>query len=329
MQIVLNTHGLSLRVKDRTFHISDGKEYRKISPEQVTSIAITASCTLSSAAVILAAEAGIPLYFLDHIGDVCATLRSPYFESLATLRRKQVYFSDHESASEWIIAAFKDKTQHQIQLLRYLANRKTKSKESLYTAVQELEKDLDKLVGRVQVPDATWSASIMGWEGNQARKYWKVVGETLPEPWAFSGRSRRPAADPFNALINYGYGMLYSKVEQAIFAAGLDPHLGILHVDEYDRPTLAFDLIEPFRPWVDRLVVEHLLLDKVQLDMFESMEGGVFLGSNGKRFFIPAFNEWLATAVRWKNRQMTREAHIFFEAAALAKFINTTFKRPR
>lgn len=329
MQVVLNTHGLTLRVKDKVFHISDGQEYRKISPEQISSIAVTAPCQLSSAAVMLAADAGIPIYFIDHRGDVRASLRSPYFESLATLRRKQVYFADMEAASRWIIELFTHKTTQQQQLLKYLTNRKHKFKALLDDTHTALSNELEKLNDRVQVPTAKWNASIMGWEGNQARRYWQAIGQALPPPWNFQGRSRRPAADPFNALINYGYGMLYGKVEQALFAAGLDPHLGILHVDEYDRPTMAYDLIEPFRPWVDRLVVEKILLDELSTDMFEYVEGGTLLGNSGKRYFIPAFNAWFRQRVRWNKRQLTREAHIFAAAANLARLINETCKRPQ
>lgn len=59
--------------------------------------------------------------------------------------------------------------------------------------------------------------------------------------------------------LNYYYGMLYTIVEGALFAAELDPHLGILHIDTHNKPVLAFDLIEIFRPWVDALLIETCL----------------------------------------------------------------------
>ena len=129
-------------------------------------------------------------------------------------------------------------------------------------------------------------------------------------------------------MINYLYGMLYAVVEQALFAAGLDPHLGILHTDEYDRPTLSFDLIEPFRPWIDRLIVEKILQKEIESSFFEPVEGGIFLSDNGKRFLIPAFNGWMLGQVRWQSRQLTREAHIYHAAASLAKTINESVERP-
>jgi len=144
----------------------------------------------------------------------------------------------------------------------------------------------------------------------------------------FFTRSRRPAKDPFNAMINYLYGMLYAVVEQALFAAGLDPHLGILHTDEYDRPTLSFDLIEPFRPWIDLLIVQKIMQKEVEADFFEPVEGGYFLSDNGKRFLIPQFNSWMQHTVYWQEERIAREAHIFHAAARLARTIDDTVQRP-
>ena len=329
MQLVLNTYGLVLKVKEKVFYVTDGKEHRKISPEQISSIAITSPCLMSSAAVVLAAEAGIPLYFFDRTGEAQSALRSPWFESLATLRRKQVYFSDSIAGGEWVLQQFRDKTLHQIALLKYLSNRKKIHKIYLQKTMLHLSDGMQKLEGRASIPNAKWNAALMGWEGQQAKQYWQAMSKALPNEWAFKKRSRRPAKNAFNALINYGYGMLYSKTEQALFAAGLDPHLGILHADEYDRPTLSYDLIEPFRPWLDRLIIESIIGVKVTTDYFETIEKGIYLNNNGKRWLIPRFNEWLQQPVRWQKKQLTREAHIFHRAAMLAKTINTTMHRPQ
>ena len=69
----------------------------------------------------------------------------------------------------------------------------------------------------------------------------------MPEAYRFDGRSRQPALDAVNAMLNYSYGVLYSLVERACICAGLDPFLGFLHTDNYNKKSLVFDLIEPFR----------------------------------------------------------------------------------
>jgi CRISP-associated protein Cas1 len=274
MQIVLNTHGVMLKVKNGIFVVTDGVETRMVSPEKITSIAITNPCTLTSVAIELAADCAIPIYLFDGTGDMKAVLRSPYFDSLATLRRNQVYFSDAQASAEWVIELFRLKTNHQVEALQYLANQRPTHRRQLDTSAAHVAAETEKLAAYARVPDAKWSNSLMGWEGSQARKYWQAVGAAMPEGWQFAKRSRRPALDSYNAVTNYAYGMLYSKVEQALFAAGLDPHLGILHADEYDRPTLSYDLIEPFRPWVDRLLMEKILIGELLPEHTEPAESG-------------------------------------------------------
>lgn len=321
MQLVLHTPGLLLKVRDGAFEVTAGEERRIVSPKQIDSIAVTAGCLISSAAVELAVRYDLAIYFFDEIGDAVGCLRSPYFESIATLRRKQVYFDDSPAAVEWVIGLFRQKTEGQLSVLAYLADRRPKLADDLKTTGDELQKALTELPD-AEAPWETLSASLMAWEGAQARRYLKAVSPCLPEIWQFQRRSRRPAEDGFNAAMNYLYGMLYTIVEQAVFAAGLDPHLGILHSDQYDAPTLAFDLIEPFRPWVDRLLIEQFITHKVEPAFFEQRGGGWYLNSAGKRLFIPLFNDWLEERVRHGGKQTTRRLHIYAAAADLAKRIN-------
>lgn len=323
MQLVLHTPGLMLKVRGGAFEVIAGEEQRIVGPKQLSSIAVTAGCLISSAAIELAVKEDIPIYFFDDIGDVTGCLRSPYFESIATLRRKQVYFSDSAEGGAWVVAQFRLKTEGQLSVLAFLADRRPvladKLKETSDLMLAELA-DLGQFQG--QTTDQ-FGSKLMGWEGRQAHVYWQVLGKAVPEPFVFQGRSRRPAQDPFNAAINYLYGMLYSIVEQALFTAGLDPHLGMLHADEYDQPTLAFDLIEAFRPWVDLLLLQQFCSPgTVQPDFFDARSGGIFLNSHGKKLFIPLFNEWLDTNKRWQNRQLSHRLHMYKAAADFAKTIN-------
>lgn len=57
-------------------------------------------------------------------------------------------------------------------------------------------------------------------------------------------------------MLNYAYGVLMYQVWGAVINAGLEPYLGLLHVDAPGKPALVLDLMEEFRPWVaDRNVI--------------------------------------------------------------------------
>lgn len=322
MQLVLNTYGLMLKVKNGTFLITAGEDARIVSPKQLTSIAITSGCLISSDAIALAVEYELPFYIFDEIGDAVGCLRSPYFETLATLRRKQVHFDVTPMAFEWIRNLFISKTSGQVSVLKYLKNRRPSVAKYYEDTCLRLTEGIKNIPEFNPDDEKELPSLLMGWEGSQARIYWMAVSQGLPAEWQFQRRSRRPAEDPFNAALNYYYGMLYTIVEQAIFASGLDPHLGMLHVDEYDAPTLAFDLIEPFRPWVDLLLVELFMTKQMTIESFDERKGGWFLNTTGKKILIPRFNDWLEQKSKHDGRQTSHRLHIYYAAAELARRIN-------
>lgn len=75
---------------------------------------------------------------------------------------------------------------------------------------------------------------------------------------SFRTGNRYGATDPVNSLINYGYSLLEAETRIASYKVGLHPGLGIIHADKDGRASFVFDLMEPVRPAVDRLVLEFI-----------------------------------------------------------------------
>jgi len=97
--------------------------------------------------------------------------------------------------------------------------------------------------------------ALLAVEGAAGRLYWRGF-QLLVGAERFEGRRHRGAADPVNAALNYGYGILYSKVWASLMVAGLEPFAGFLHVDRPGKPSLVLDVVEEYRqPVVDRTVV--------------------------------------------------------------------------
>ena len=321
MQLVLDTPRIVLSKKGQLFHIKSEKGHRTISPGKLTSIAITADVILHATAVVLSIKHQIPILFFNRIGKIQARLWSPYFQSIATLRRMQLRFTESTEASSWIVDLMLLKTDGQVDNLDYLAKRKY----GIFSLLSQTSKQLKQQKRlfeqyRNQLPEVC-RRSIMGTEGTIARIYWQTIGGALPRAYTFHKRSRRPAEDHFNAAINYAYGMLYGIVETGLFAAGLDPHLGILHADAYKKPTLAFDVIEPFRPWIDRLIIEACVDNELKHSFFTKNQHGLFLNKAGKAFLIPLFNNYLRSERKWLGRESSVKNHIFFLAGRLAQRI--------
>lgn len=95
------------------------------------------------------------------------------------------------------------------------------------------------------------SGDISNVEAQAARRYWTAL-------FANNTFRRDPDAQDQNRLLNYGYAVLRAIVARAVCAAGLHPSLGLHHHNKYNPFCLADDLMEPFRPVVDRIVARFV-----------------------------------------------------------------------
>ncbi|HRF98750.1 MAG TPA: CRISPR-associated endonuclease Cas1, partial [Aggregatilineales bacterium] len=96
---------------------------------------------------------------------------------------------------------------------------------------------------------------LRGWEGKAAHYYFEGLRRWLAPEWGFTARQYHPPPDPFNALLSFAYTLLLKDIEAKIQVVGLDSYLGFFHTLGYNRPALALDLMEEFRPIVADLVV--------------------------------------------------------------------------
>jgi CRISPR-associated protein Cas1 len=124
----------------------------------------------------------------------------------------------------------------------------------------------------------------------------------------------------FNSLLNYGYGMLYGKVEGALIKAGIDPYVGIFHRDDYNRPALVFDVIERYRVWVDYVVIQLCRQDAMSEECFRQEGDAMLLEGLGKRILIQSVNDYLAEVVRLRGLERSRAQHLQLDAHRLATF---------
>lgn len=98
--------------------------------------------------------------------------------------------------------------------------------------------------------DEVKSGDTTNREARAAVFYWKKVFLQFPD------FIRDRYGEPPNNLLNYGYAILRAIVARSLVGSGLLPTLGIHHRNQYNAYCLADDIMEPYRPFVDRLVVQ-------------------------------------------------------------------------
>jgi CRISPR-associated protein Cas1 len=124
--------------------------------------------------------------------------------------------------------------------------------------------------------------------------------------------------DEFNCLLNYGYGVLYSRVEKACIIAGLDPYVGFNHTDDYNKKSFVFDLIEMYRIYIDRTVFNLFSKKQVSDTFFDEIPNGMTLNKEGKAVLIQAVNETFDKDITYRGRNIKIGNTIQFDCHRIA-----------
>jgi CRISPR-associated protein Cas1 len=215
---------------------------------------------LSSDVVQACAEEGIPIHFVSGTGRPLAGIYSAGLTGTVLTRRAQLGAYTSPRGLSLAIALIRGKLENQSNLLRYIGKYRKTTDEALHEELMLVASEIrDHLAELEHLTGGTVDErreQLLSVEGRAAQRYWAAIACLIPAELAWPRRETQGAHDPFNIALNYGYGILYAQVEQALILAGLDPYGGFLHADRPGKPSLVLDLIETFRQTVvDRTVI--------------------------------------------------------------------------
>lgn len=323
MQLVINSIGTSISKNGECFKLKNNDKKQEISSKKVDQILITTGITITSDAMELALENNIDIVLIDKYGNPLGRLHNNKMGSIATIRKNQLKLEESKLGTIIIKEILIQKITNQIKNLREFSNsRNSLIKEQIYETIDKMNKQLTKIK---EIPNTKRIKDIrltlQGYEGNISKMYFGAVSSLLPQKYKFEGRSQRPAKDEFNCMINYGYGIMYSNIEKACVLTGLDPYIGVMHVDNYNKKTLVFDLIEMYRGYIDKIVFKLLNTNKISDDCFDINNGEYYLNQNGKQILIGEYISILKDKIRYKERNIEFENIIKYDCQSIANRI--------
>lgn len=306
--------------KDECFRLKNEDKVMDISPLKVESIVITNQAMITTQAIALALEHNIDIIFLDKYGDPIGRVWFSKLGSTALIRRRQLAAAETDLGLQLVIEMVDQKLNNQIWFLKKLMYARPGKEEIYAGALEKIESCSNVIKGLDGNTDENRN-TIMGLEGTAAKHYFSSLSKTVPKKYSFEGRSFRPAKDCFNACLNYAYGMLYSMVEKSCILAGLDPYVGFLHTDNYNKKSMVFDLIEPFRILADQTVTYLFTGKKIKDEYFDMKEKSVSLNDKGKPVVVTAVNSHLDESIRYRKRNVRRRHIIQHEAHRMANIL--------
>ncbi|MEW5797251.1 MAG: type II CRISPR-associated endonuclease Cas1 [Candidatus Zixiibacteriota bacterium] len=176
----------------------------------------------------------------------------------------------HSTQTERFAAQREASVPLQKQLWKQVVRAKVVAQARLLKRLCEHDHGLAQLARSIRSGDA---GNI---EGQASRRYWPAI---------FGPSFRRdPMAEDHNKLLNYGYAVLRAMVTRAICASGLHPSLGIHHHNRYDTFCLADDLMEPYRPLVDEIVVQLVRERGATVPLDKDCKAALIGGLASRRF---------------------------------------------
>lgn len=248
---------------------------------QVSQVIVFGNSQITTPALHLLLQEGIEVVLLSQAGRFLGRLIGPE-AGHGGLRVAQVVRSrDPAFALATAQAIVRGKLHNlRVFLLRYARRLDVPS-------VRAAAERIETLLARV--PRTTAHSSLMGVEGQATALYFGVWKNLLQTPWRFIKRVRRPPTDPVNVLLSLGYTILAQNVQGAVQAAGLDPYVGFLHQLSYNRPSLALDLMEEFRPLIVDSVALRCLNNRIITEQHfvpGEAEQPIVLTPDGLKLFI-------------------------------------------
>lgn len=327
MHLYINTYGTYIHIKDEIFEIKvplEKNSYKKvhIAPQKIKGIVVGTGAAISTDAIALALKYQIDIVILDEFGNPLGRFWHSHPGSTNKIRRHQLALTFSKEGSIYIKQWLAKKLKNQYDFLQKLKKkRETKAKfiDNQSQQIKNLRKKIQDL------PDENidnLADTIRGLEGTAGRIYFQTLSQLLSKQYQFNGRSSRPAKDQFNAFLNYAYGILYSRVEKSLMIAGLDPYVGILHRDDYNKKSLVYDFIEPYRIWAEETVFKLFSAKKVNNSHTDKVTGGLSLNKAGKELLLQSYTKFLdEDKINYKSKRRTRSDILLLEAIEFAQRI--------
>jgi len=318
--VTLYGFGTKVSVDRGHLHVEDGigparrfTRFAKVKNGLRRLIVIGSDGFVSFAALRWLADQDASFVMLDRLGKVLLTT-GPVSPSDSRLRRAQALAHTTGAALEIAKKLIEHKLIGQEEVIRHRFG-----DSNIADQIGEI---------RTQVVQATSIQTVRNLEAQAAQAYWSGWSELaiifpkkdltrVPAHWlkfgtrksAITGSPRR-ATNPANAMLNYLYALLEAESRLAVAALGLDPGLGVLHMDAPVRDSLACDLMESVRPLVDAYVYDWVTREPLSRAWFyEDRDGNCRLMAKFAERLSETTAKWASSVAPHAEWMVRRLAH--------------------
>ncbi|MDB9373230.1 CRISPR-associated endonuclease Cas1 [Nodularia sphaerocarpa] len=290
--LYVSRQGCYITLKGETLIIKQGETiHGEVQLPHLEQILVFGKSQITTQAIRTCLWRDIPIAYLSRMGH-CYGRLIPIARGYRQLSRYQQQLTDIDN-----LLVARNIVQGKLKNSRTFLQRQQRRNPS--STAEMAIKSLEVL--RQKAAEAETIERLMGLEGAGAAQYFSAFGECLNNPdFVFLARSRRPPGNPVNAMLSFGYQILWNHLLTIIELQGLDPYYACLHQGTQRHAALASDLIEEFRaPMIDSLVL-WLVNSKIMkiAEDFEYHDSGCYLNNYGRPKYIKYFLQRLEEEVQ-------------------------------
>lgn len=320
-ELILAGYGYSIGKNDESIVIKTerGGKMEK-SFETVSAILIhNKGVSLSSDVISECVKRRISLFLIDNYGNITTPLCSDGWDGELSLL--QLKAKDSEKGLFLAKMFVYGKVKNQFSLLKRYFKYPPNKSNSFGICFSSIKSELSGLIAKIkglndyETPQY-FRQQLFGLEGSFASYYWDLLRLLLEDYADFKGRIKKNPADIINIALNYGYGILYGEIYQALLKAGLNPLIGFLHSFQKGKNALVYDLVEEFRACVIDRAVLTLLRRGQGITCDEDK-----LTTESRKKIANEVLKRLQSQHRYKNKKLTLGAIITQQALKIKKYL--------
>jgi len=287
----------------------------KIPLSRIHSVVTFGNSRLTLPAILRLSQNSIPIYFCSHAGKLITYL--PIQERNYNLWLKQAELANDEI---FRLKFSKNIVEAKIHNALVLAKR--------YNWDEDVISQLNALKNKCLTAESL--EALLGFEGTSAASFFKGFGGSLSNEFRFTVRTKNPPLDPVNALLSFGYSLLYNHIATAIQICGLNPEIGWYHSIKFGHLALASDLVEEFRHIIDGLVlyiIHRNIVTKEDFIFNEKEKYPCLMTRDFKKKFIEMVEDRLQSKIAYKENE---DKINYFQLFHLkAKMIRSIINEPK
>lgn len=304
--------------KDYSLILKDKKGYTHYIPiEQIDTLICFGEVTLNKRTLSLLNKYKIVILFFNYYGNYIGRFTpKKYHDGKIIINQIKAFENEKEKqyiAYKMVVSSLKNC----LSLLKYYNKKKFNLKLTILEIEIIIKECRDKSVQELLVLEA------------RAKKlYYSCFDIILKnETFKFIKRSKNPPENEINAMLSYGYSLLYANYISVLDRSRLYTQISFVHSLTKCSESLQFDLADILKPvLVDRLVLSLCRHKAIKKEYFEYKEKRCYLNKDGVRFFVEKYENYLMKTININNKYYSYRNLISREVHLLSNYISKESK---